>query len=431
MVNRGVRLLVALALLAAAGVVVWRVLGPAEVLDIARDGYPPTVRHRSGVTGETAAAPLIVQGRIRVYAAKRQVRADAPVTAKTMLTPRWSYRRWPAQLNGVVAVGRTVITRWSDGRLTAIDAGAGTIAWRAGGPPAGGYTGLRTGAATVWEPPGLFTAGTTVIATGGGQIAAYAVADGRLRWHAATTTGCAGAGFTTAGGAFACGTAVYQGATGAHLPGWPQGPFTPLDCQVAQSGCGGFRAAPTGAWLASHAVPVRAPRLDTRQLAAGLALSFSPAGQAGTSGAGGQAGTSGAGGAAALTGTAGQGGTSGIAGLTGTAGQAGTTVIAGPPLTGAETWRWSAPPGQTVQLLGSSPGRVYLLTSARTLVTIRAATGVAHSVIRLAKGIEKTTWTPGLWQVGNGYAAVERLNDPQPTSVHHYFAVNTVIVAVV
>ncbi len=371
-------------LLAAAGLVVWRVFAPAEVLAQATDAYPAPVVHAPGVTGKTAAAPLIVDGRIRVFAAKRQVRADAPVDAKTSYTPRWSYRRWPAQVNGVVAVGGTVVTRWSDGKLVAIDGRPGGIAWRAAGPPAGGYVGDRTGAATVWAPPGLYTAGDTVLAAGGRRIAAYDAITGAVRWRAHTTADCGSAGFTTAGGQFACGGAVYEAATGAHLPGWPPGPYAPLACDVARSGCGGLRAAAGRAWLASGAYPVRAPKLDAagNVLAAGLALSIS-----------------------------------------------GGAVLALGSLTGAEAWRWSAPPGQTVSVLGATRGAVHLLTSTRELVTLDARTGAVRSAFALAVGTEKTTWTPGLWQVADGYVAVERLDDPAPASVHHYFTVETVIIA--
>jgi outer membrane protein assembly factor BamB len=362
-VTRALRVLLAFVLLVAAGVVGWRVLAPAEVVARAKDPYPPVVAHPPGVTGETMRAPLIVQGRIRVFAAKRQVSADAPVDAKTSYTPRWSYRRWPAQLNGVVAVGRTVISHWSDGKLVAIDGASGTVVWRAAGPPAGGYTGLSTGAATVWAPPGLATAGTTVLVSGRSQVIAYDADTGGVRWRAT----CAGDGFATTGGAFVCGNAVYDAASGARLAGWPSMPLTPLDCGVARSACGDFRAG-GDTWLASGPRPVPA---------SGRTINI-----------------------------------------------AGGTVDAG-------TWRWTAAAGQTVALLGSGPSVVYLLTSTRDLVTLDAATGVVRSSFRLAVGTEKTTWTPGLWQAADGYVAIERLDDPNPKSVHHYFTVPTVIIAAV
>jgi hypothetical protein len=105
---------------------------------------------------------------------------------------------------------------------------------------------------------------------------------------------------------------------------------------------------------------------------------------------------------------------------------AGRTVTIAGGTVDAGTWRWTAPGGQTAALLGSAPGIVYVLTSARDFVAIDAATGTVRSAFRLAVGTEKTTWTPGLWQAADGYVAVERLDGPD-----HYFAVQTVIIAAV
>jgi putative pyrroloquinoline-quinone binding quinoprotein len=357
------------------------VLAPAEVLASAGDAYPVAAVRAPGVTGKTTGAPLIVEGRIRVFAAKRQVRADAPVDAKTSYTPRWSYRRWPEQLNGVVAIGATVITRWSDGRLVAIDGRTGRIAWRADGPAAGGYFGHRTGAETVWAPPGLFTSGTTVLVTNGGPVLGYDAATGARRWQAAVPRGCHG--FATVGGSFVCGAEVLDAATGAALSKWPAGPGTPLGCGVADSGCAGLRDAAGHGWLATGAQPVRAPALD----------------QPGSAAVGGSA-------AVALS-------------------VSGGTVV-------AERWRWAAPQGRTVQVLGSSSSAVYLLTSAREVVTLDLATGAVRSTFVLAVGTEATTWAPGGWQVGDGYLALERLTGggpADPAAPDHYFTVETVILA--
>jgi outer membrane protein assembly factor BamB len=369
--------LVALAAAGAAGLVGWRVLKPAEVLATAADPYPAPAVRAPGVTGRTAGAPLIVDGRIRVFAAKRQVRADAPVDARTSYTPRWSYRRWPEQLAGVVAVGSTVVSRWSDGKLVAIDGRTGKIAWRADGPAAGSYTGARTGAATVWAPPGLFTAGTTILAAGARRLAAYDAVDGRVRWRAGTATDCTSTGFATAGGEFACGTAGYDAATGAPLPGFPAAPATPLGCDVARSGCGGARDASGRGWLTTAARPGRAPALDApgTTVAAGLALS-----------------------------------------------------VSGPTVSAAR-WHRTDPGGGPVQVLGGGNGRICLLTADRRLVILNAGDGTTESSFPLAVGTERTDWIPGRWQVTDGWVAVERLDDPDPASVHHYFTVETVVIA--
>jgi outer membrane protein assembly factor BamB len=375
--RRLVTALVAVVALVAAALVGWRVLKPAEVLAVATDAYPAPPVRAPGVTGRTAGAPLIVDGRIRVFAAKRQVRADAPVDAKTSYTPRWSYRRWPEQLNGVVAVGSTVISRWSDGRLVAIDGRTGRIVWRADGPAAGRWIGARTGAATVWTPPGLFTAGTTVLAAGGKRIEAYDAGTGAPRWQA--DADCAGSGFTTAGGEVVCGAAGYDAATGDRLPGSPAAPITPLGCDVARSGCAGARDASGRGWLTTARRPERMPALDgpDTTIAAGLAL-----------------------------------------------------TVTGPTVSAAR-WRWTDPAGGAVRVLGGGDRVVYLLTAARRLAIVDAVTGATRSSYPLAIGTERTDWTPGLFQVTDGWVATERLDDPDPASVHHYFTVETVLIAAV
>ena len=370
--------LVTLVALVAAGLVVWRVLKPAEVLATASSGHPVaypqapggTGQQAPGVTGKTAAAPLIVDGQIRVFAAKRQVRADAPVYAKTMYTPRWSFRRWPQQLNGVVAIGTTVVSRWSDGELVALDGHTGAIAWRVAGPAAGAYSGLRTGASTGWAPPGLFTAGTSVLVAGGGQVAAFE--GGVRRW---SVPACAD-GFTTAGGQYVCPAGAVDVSSGAAVPSWPAGPFTPLGCGVAHSSCSGFRDGAGQGWLATSSAPRRTPALDPPDatLAAGLPL-----------------------------------------------------TVTGPTVTSAR-WHWTDPAGGAVRVLGGAGNKIYLLTADRRLVTVDAATGAASTFV-LAVGTEATDWTPGLSQSTAAYIAIERLDDPNPNSVHHYFTVETVIIA--
>ncbi|MGK5679558.1 PQQ-binding-like beta-propeller repeat protein [Actinoplanes sp. URMC 104] len=256
------RSLVALVLAAAAGLIGWRVLAPAEVLSPAATAYPAPPARSPQVTGRTNMAPLIVDGRIRVYAGKRQVRADGPVDAKSVNTARWSLRRWPAQVSGVVAVGPTVVTRWSDGLLIAVDGRTGREAWRAGsGLPAPGYEGHRTGASTVWAPPGLHVAADAVLVGGGGRLAAYEIGTGVRRWAVDVPDGCAD-GFTTLGGQYFCGTGGYDVATGAALPAYGKGPFEPVGCAVASSACGGMRDGDGRGYLTGGVAPVRTARPD-------------------------------------------------------------------------------------------------------------------------------------------------------------------------
>jgi hypothetical protein len=382
-------MLLALVLLVAAGLIAWRVLAPAEVLDRATDAYPAAVPLGPGVTGKTAGAPLIVDGRIRVFAAKRQVRADAPVSAKTGYTPRWSYRRWPVQLNGVVAAGTTVVSRWSDGLLVAIDGRTGTITWRAAGPEAGGYIGHRTGAVTVWAPPGLHVAGTSLLVVGGGRVSAYDVASGAPRWEGT----CGTDGFTTAGGQVVCGDVAYQATTGAAVRSWPVGPYTGVGCGVASSACVGLRDAAGRGWLVNGESPERAEALDTPGSTAVLVDRQTATGRVSS--------------AFAIT--------------------TGTVVAGRSPLTGGQLWRW---PGRAT-VLGSGTDAVYLLTADRRLVTVDASTGAERSSFPLAVGTERTDWTPGGFQVADGYVAVERLTtgDSDPEAADHYFTVETVVIA--
>jgi outer membrane protein assembly factor BamB len=257
-----------LALVVAAGAVLigWRVLGPAEVLDPATTPYPAIADRSPGVIGRTNVAPLIVDGRIRVYASKRQVRADAPADAKTVMTARWSFRRWPEQLAGVVASGTTVVSRWSDGELVAIDGRTGLIRWRTPGPAAGGFEGHRTGASTVWAPPGLHVGADVVVAAG----TAYDLDSGTRRWSVA---GCAD-GFTTAGGQYVCPAGVVDLTTGAAAPAWPAGPLTPLGCETASSNCAAVRDRTGQGWRTDTATPRRSPGLDP----SGSIAALTPAG---------------------------------------------------------------------------------------------------------------------------------------------------------
>jgi hypothetical protein len=228
------RSLAALVLLAVTVLVGWRVLAPAEVRATAATPYPAAASHGPGVTGRTNVAPLIVDGRVRVYAAKRQIRADGPVDAKSVNTARWSLRRWPAQVSGVVASGTTVVSRWSDGLLIATDVRTGAEAWRVDTSlPAPAYDGHRTGASTVWAPVGLHVAGDAVLVRAGVRLSAFAVSSGARRWAISLPAGCTG-GLVTRTGQYVCATGGYSVTSGAPLSTYEKGPLT---CDVALSGC--------------------------------------------------------------------------------------------------------------------------------------------------------------------------------------------------
>ncbi|MEU4383160.1 PQQ-binding-like beta-propeller repeat protein [Micromonospora echinofusca] len=380
---------------------VYRVLAPAEVVTPARAGYPPAASPTVGVVGRLPVAPLVVDGRLRVYAAHRQVYADRPADGRYRTTPYWSYRRWPATLDGVVASGTTVVTRWSDGRLVALDARTGRVAWRADGPaPAGERTVRRTGAATVWDPRGLLVARGSdgrqaVVAAGAERMSAVDLADGRELWQSHLTVtvppgdadafaGCRDALGATGSGQVmivdsCAGPAVVEfrdAVTGAVGLRWrppdagDELVATPVGCGTGRTGCTGLRTAGPGdepgrGWLLGAGAPVAAPALDRpdAELVGGTAVA----------------------------------------------------VVDGVPVgrsarTGAELWRRVGLP--PVRLLAVQPDRVHLLTETNDLVTLDPATGAQRSFFALNVGSDGIGWAPGAAYAADGFVAVERLRKP-------------------
>ncbi|TDC77098.1 pyrrolo-quinoline quinone [Micromonospora sp. KC606] len=386
------RVLVAVAALLAVGAVAgigYRVLAPAEVVTPARGDLPPPVTPAVGVIGRLPAAPLVVEGRLRVYAAQRQVYADQPADRRYRVTPFWSYRRWPAQLNGVLVSDATVVSRWSDGKLVALDGRTGKVAWRVDGPPPGaGFAARRTGAAVVWDPRGLFVATgpdgrPVLVAAGEGHLRGYAVADGRELWRAGGDAGCRTALGTTADGRVlildSCATPATvefrDVATGAVLTRWrppaagPELTVMPLGCLTPRSRCRGLRTSGPGdaagrGWLVGAGGPVAAPALD----AADRTL-------------------------------------------------VGEFVIGsdGPVLKGWEARtgkrRWQRGDLGPVRVLAVGPGRVHVLTEQRDLVTLDPTTGAQRSRFPLTVGRDGIAWQPGLAYAADGYLAVERLRE--------------------
>ncbi|MEV4704774.1 PQQ-binding-like beta-propeller repeat protein [Actinoplanes sp. NPDC049316] len=361
------RALAALVVLAAAGLIGWRVLAPAEVLEPARGAYPVAVALPPGTTGKVTQAPLIVDDRLRVYAGKRLIKADGPVGEEMTTTPLWSYRRWPAQVSGVVAVGSTVVGRWTDGELIALDGRTGTVAWRAR-VPAGEPFSDRTGATAVWTPPGLYVAGpaagavpgagSAVLVGGGGKVLAFSAADGSPRWTLTLPRGCA-APFVTGGGQFVCGEGAWEVASGQAVRGWPVGPSTPVGCDVARSGCAGLRDAAGQGWLTGGPRPVRTPALDAPEATAGGNLVLTASGGAVTA-------------------------------------------------SGAATWRWAG----DAQVLGVRGTKVVLLTPDRRVVVLDAGTGTRTAAFPMYVERERVEpWQPHLWQVTDAWVAIERLQD--------------------
>jgi hypothetical protein len=275
--------LLVLVVLAAMGITAYRTLKPAETVSRADKPVPSPEPIKSIQYSELAAAPLIVEGRLRVYAEQWRVFADTPVTAQRMMTPHWSYRRWPAEVVSMIEVEKpasgvgmsVVITKWSDGEIVALDAEKGDIVWQAKIVPADGesFKGRRTGAKTTWAPEDLFVSASVVdkqpvvIATGKDVVEGIDPVNGEIRWTRsfAAEPGCRANDWTGADVYYAKNTCakpatleIYDAGSGVLLNTWrPPGAsigadnvtnwfIEPTSCQLGRSGCAMFKAAPTG-----------------------------------------------------------------------------------------------------------------------------------------------------------------------------------------
>ena len=187
-------------ILVGSAVVVYRVLAPHEQLTQPTGAYPEAVVVTDERPfSELRAAPLVIEGRLRVYAEKWRVWSDSPVGERYESTPYWAFRRWPAQVVGVISAqaptGPTVVTQWSDGQLIALDARHGTVAWRAQvAEPGRGYDGRRTGASVVYEPRSLVTArtgaGPVLVVSGRDAVSAFDASTGAALWQRPMPGGC-------------------------------------------------------------------------------------------------------------------------------------------------------------------------------------------------------------------------------------------------
>lgn len=378
---------------AAALAIGYRVLAPSEVSTSAKGAPPAPLGSRAGVIGALSSAPLIVDGRVRVYAGQRLIRADGPVDQKTQWSPFWSYRRWPAQLVGLAAVGGTVVSQWSDGEVVGLAADRGVVRWRMSGPalPDASYQGRRTGASTVYAPPHLYAAGGVAVAAGSGEARGYDGETGRELWRSALPSCGERVDFTVgARFAWACGAtlAALDAGTGQRLRDWTApGPVTPLGCgpgSGSRSDCHGLRAGGKG-FVWGPVEPAAAPALD----AAGSWL---------------------------VTGANGEQ----IAVDQSNTGRDATT--------GRRLWHWNGP----ARVIAVERGLVHLLTGSHRLVTLDAATGDKKSTMRATAYGQATTWAPGAAAAMDGYVAVERLRAgarPDDPNGAYYFEARPVLLA--
>lgn len=260
----------------------YRTLRPAEDLSEATSPLPSPEDAEALPYGELISAPIVVEGRLRVFAEQRKVWAETPVTATQQVTPHWSYRRWPAEAVGVVGIERTflwggpglVITKWSDGAVVALEAATGAVTWQAHVEPDPDetYRGRRTGGQTVYAPEGMFTAVSAtdgkllLLVAGKDQVHAFDPGTGAERWGV-TFPGPSGChrtdwtGETTYIVKDVCAAPaelkVFDAATGMQLATWrpvgaSAGPdreanwhVRPASCRTGNSQCALFQAAAT------------------------------------------------------------------------------------------------------------------------------------------------------------------------------------------
>lgn len=367
---------VLLVLVAAVG---YRTFAPRDILNRAQRAYPAALPATPRLYGTLLNMPLVVDGRLRVYAAQREVWADEPVNYRAQLNPYWSFRRWPATLLGVVAAGTTVVSRWSDGQLVALDAARGAVVWRVRGPgTTAGYAGRRTGAATVYDPVGMYTASSVLVVTGERVVSGYDTSTGRLLWTVAARA-CPDRSYFTGSSVVvalaACGSSstvdVYEAGTGRPLS-WPtlgrlaSADVTPVGCSVGRSGCRGLRAAGRGWLLGVDGGLTAAPSLAApgSWLVDGVVVES----------------------------------------------QADGTVIGRSVVDNRPLWTWPryGPVPAGARIVAAQPGEVHVLTAGRYLVSVDPADGLERCRIALIDP-ENGAFDPGYVYAADRYVFVERL----------------------
>ena len=371
--------------LAVSGLIAYRVLAPHETLTTPTVAYPEVqVITDERPFSELRAAPLVVEGRLRVYAEKWRVWADAPVGERYESTPYWAYRRWPAQVVGVAVApapnGPVVITQWSDGDLIALDARRGAIAWRAKAPVAQReYDGRRTGAAVVYDPRSLLTARsgeqTVLLVTSPNRVSGFDVGTGKELWQRALTGDCEPVAWTGSGLVAVpdCGqpsVRFLDALTGTEKSSWsspnPAIPPSPSLCELNRSECRLISVRYQTWLLGADASLDAVPSLETNAQLAGERVIY----------------------------------------------QTGTGVAARRLTDTSPLWNWNG----KGRLISADSAGVYLITDDRTVLELSPATGHLLAV-GCASSAPNEGWQLGhVHPTGGPYLALERITNESPRS---------------
>jgi outer membrane protein assembly factor BamB len=365
-------------------VVAERVFRPHDMLTRPTVPYPDAmVITDERPFSELRAAPLVVEGRLRVYAETWRIWADAPVGSRYENTPYWAFRRFPAEVVGVVTVetakGPYVVSQWSDGELVALDARAGAVAWRATAPSAQAkYDGRRTGASIVYSPRSLLTARSgdryVVVATSAGSVHAFDAATGAALWHTTVAGGCnplawTGAGLLAIPDCADPSVSFHDVLTGASRGNWdpPQSPVPSL-CALGRSDCRLVTVGQDSSLLTATptATLTPVPRIEPHAVLAGDRVVY----------------------------------------------QTATGVVARRLTDGAPLWTWT---GKGTLLAADSVG-VYVMTADRTILGLSPVTG-RLSVLGCASARPDEIWQLGhVYTTDDDYIALERVTSAAPSS---------------
>ncbi len=388
-------------LLAAAGMTVWRVLRPSEVVTEATAAYPEATIPIPGRVGSLITAPLIIDDRLRVYAKKREVWSDGPPSYHYERSAYWSYRRWPAQVVSIALVHQgeraLVVTAWTDGLLVALSAETGEVIFRVQGDTlADEYPGRRTGAQTVYPTSGLLTTEAGFVTSGSAFIRGYSP-EGAENWKHETpvTAECRGTEFTTQSQWLVLDTCTktlkrIDTNTGASLPDLQLNATAvePVACTSGHSQCRAMRVNDETGWILTGAQPKESKPL-------------------------------------AKPGSA-------LIGETVVSADTDTEVTARDADTGKQLWTWQAP--SPIQLLASGNDRIFVLLTDRTLAGLDPRTGadLTRAGINFPPEPESPYAVDNVY-TSNRYIVLERVNPNVSAEANddaYYFTNRPVLVAI-